>query len=446
MPFQLAIERAKIQCFQTTKTRTMTNLRRKFEMPNDLESLRDSLSESKANRVPKLGVSFSERFDKTHKNESVIYLTVTYQGRAYKKSLAIRCKTGSLNRKTFEIKNDEPKSQLLKAIESKIQELATNLRITGKRIEPQRLIESVLTKNNIINQTPSFNDICYIISEEVKQSYNHKDLSKKTFQRYMINLERIKEFFEIYFNKSRIELDEINFHSIERLIFYLKKEKGFQPETIRKVLQIGNRAYRIAQMNKYYEFNPFINIRLDRSKSTLQNHLTSEEIQKIYNLELNNKIYSDIRDFFVFQCYSSLAYTDLKNLKHEHILEIEGKKTIRKAREKTTNFQTIHLYPIALEILEKHFNSKSKFCFKVYSNTHHNRVLKEIAQIANINKPISTHWGRKSFSQMMVRNGLSKESLQGVLGHSSMKTTEKHYANISTERTLLEMESLTSKL
>ncbi|WP_255078308.1 site-specific integrase [Lacihabitans sp. CCS-44] len=424
----------------------MTKVKRKFEMPNDLESLRNSLSESKTTRVPKLGVSFSERFDKTQKNQSVIYLTVTYLGRAYKKSLAIRCKTGSLNRKTFEIKNEESKSQLLKAIESKIQELATNLRITGKRIEPQRLIESVLTKNNIINQTPSFNDICYIISEEVKQSYLHKDLSKKSFQRYLINIERITDFFEFYFNKSRIELDEINSHSIERLIFYLKKEKDFQPETIRKVLQIGNRAYRIAQMNKYYEYNPFINIRLDRSKSTLQNHLTKDEIQKIYKLELNNKIYSDIRDFFVFQCYSSLAYTDLKNLKHEHLVEVEGKKTIRKAREKTTNFQTIHLYPIAIEILEKHFNPKSKFCFKVYSNTHHNRVLKEIAQIANINKPISTHWGRKSFSQMMVRNGLSKESLQGVLGHSSMKTTEKHYANISTERTLIEMESLTIKI
>ena len=445
-PLQLRIVRAEIHLL-TFQKNVMTKLPQKSHLPSGKPLVTDSVSEPKEIRVSKLGINFSERSDKTRKGFSVIYLSVTYNAKVHKKSLSIRCKTDALNKDTFIIKGDETNSNLLQTIESDINQMAASFRLIGRRLDVNSIINNVLLKRKIIDGTPSFWAVCDMVKREITESYESENLSKKSFKRYEINFNRIIDFFEKFLGKTDIQLEDINRHSVERLVKTLREQDNFQPGTIRKVIQFGNRVYRMAINNRWYEYNPFEKIKLGPSISHIDQFLTFDEVMKIYQLKLNVPLYQNIRDVFVFQCFTSLAYTDVRHLTKAHIITDDyGRKIISKAREKTKNVQTVYLFPIALEILQKHNHQDGERCFKTYSNCHHNRVLKEIALNAGIERDVSTHWGRKSFARMMVEYGMSKEGLQGVLGHGTIGITEQFYANTSKDRSIREMQSLTNKL
>ena len=405
----------------------------------------DLLSEPKI-RVPKFSVSFFERSTSKNNADAIVYLLVNHNGKSTQKSLSIPIKAGTLHKKTFEIKGDEVATNRLKSIQAEILKNHAKFNLVGQKINVEQLINNALFDFDIINKTPDFFKVCDILQGEISEKYGRKLISKKTFKRYETHIERLKGLCLRDFNKTLIELPEINIHTVEKFVRVLKYDFKFEPETIRKTIEIGKRAYVIAIKNRWFNFNPFEGIKYGRSKSLIESYLTEDQIAILYNLKLSNKLYDNVRDVFVFQCYTSLAYTDVKHLQKSHILKHDGELTISKDREKTKSTQKIYLFPIALEILKKHENDAEFLCFKTYSNVHHNRVLKELSEISGIGRPISTHWGRRTFSQLMMKKGMSKEALQGALGHSSISITERYYANKSTDRTLNEMKSLLTKI
>ena len=87
-----------------------------------------------------------------------------------------------------------------------------------------------------------------------------------------------------------------------------------------------------------------------------------------------------IRDLFVFECYTGLAFTDLKTLEDKNFVTDEnGKKWIVKKRHKTNIVSTIPLMPVALEILEKY-----NYRLPMISNVKYNAYLKEIGDICEL--------------------------------------------------------------
>ena len=124
--------------------------------------------------------------------------------------------------------------------------------------------------------------------------------------------------------------------------------------------------------------------------------LTQDEIDIIYNKEFITGRLEQIRDIFIFACYTGLSYVDVANLKEENIQEAFDRNLwIMTKRQKTNVNSNIRLLDIPRAILEKYQGKqKDGKCLPVVSNQKVNEYLKEIATICGIQKSVSFHVAR----------------------------------------------------
>lgn len=176
--------------------------------------------------------------------------------------------------------------------------------------------------------------------------------------------------------------------------------------------------------------NPYRWIRIEKEKTShgLSKCLTPQEFQRIREVTLHTESLKRVRDLFVFQTYTCLAYTDLIAFNSKNIQEVKGKKVYVGKRGKTKEAFTIPLFPEALDILKKYRNN-----LPVLSNVKYNEYLKVLAQTAKIDKPLSSHWARHTGATLLLNNGVSMQIVSRICGHSSTKITEQVYAKLLDE-------------
>ena len=146
-----------------------------------------------------------------------------------------------------------------------------------------------------------------------------------------------------------------------------------------------------------------------------------------------------------------MAFTDVKNLKKEHLVQADnGEWGIRKAREKTDNMCDIPLLDIPRLILEKYQSNpicnEKGLLLPVPSNQRMNSYLKEIADVCEIHKNLSTHTARHSYAtSICLANGVSMENVAKMLGHADTSVT-KHYARVLDQNIFKDMQKVNSCL
>lgn len=173
------------------------------------------------------------------------------------------------------------------------------------------------------------------------------------------------------------------------------------------------------------EDNPYNRKSIDKGKSEQGRYLTAEEMERLEKVGLSTDGLNQARDMFVVQMYTGLAYADLAEFDWQKVQERNGKYLILDTRHKTGEAYYIVLLSPVVEIL-KRYNYKLPL---VHLNKYNDR-LKIVADAAGINKPISSHWARRSAGYWMLNNGAPIEVVSKVLGHASVKQTEQVYAKI----------------
>ena len=66
----------------------------------------------------------------------------------------------------------------------------------------------------------------------------------------------------------------------------------------------------------------------------------------------------------------------------------------------------------------------------ILSNVKYNEYLKVMAQMAGVDKPITSHWARHTGATVLLNAGVDMETVARVLGHSSTKVTRSTYARL----------------
>ena len=101
---------------------------------------------------------------------------------------------------------------------------------------------------------------------------------------------------------------------------------------------------------------------------------------------------------------------------------------IRKSREKTGEMSIIPLLEIPRNIAAKYADNpvvkSTGVVLPVITNQKMNAYLKEIADLAKIQKQMTTHIARHTFASLSLSNHVPMESIQKMLGHSDIKTTQ----------------------
>lgn len=171
--------------------------------------------------------------------------------------------------------------------------------------------------------------------------------------------------------------------------------------------------------------SPYLTIRIKRGESEQGRWLTEEELKKVMDVELPTRSLRDVRDLFVVQCFTGLAYADLMRTDFSSPGEDNGRYYLAGDRQKTGEGYCTVLLPDVLEIIERHDGVLPK-----YPNQKYNMILKAVAGYAGVDKPLSSHWGRRTCGMLLLNRGVSIEVVAKVLGHSSIRTTESIYAKI----------------
>ncbi|WP_261511527.1 site-specific integrase [Chryseobacterium paludis] len=335
----------------------------------------------------------------------------------------------------------------LDSLQLKVDNFKTELVNTGKTIIAARIIEFIKgnepSKAKVLEEFQTHND-------ELQALVEKKEFAKGTHTRYVTARSHVQEFIFFKYKRDDLEFRELNYEFVTDYMFYLKTVRNCSNNTSLKYISNFKKIVLRAIAKELILQDPF---KLFKSKKTKikKKPLTRVELQALENKEFQSDRLSTIRDIFVFQCYTGLAYIDAYQLKKTDIKEgNDGRLWIMSSRQKSKSNTDIPLLPKALEILNKY--KDNPLCISrgsilpVKSNQKMNEYLKEIATLCGINTSLNTHKARRTFaSTITLNNGVPINVVKEMLGHHSVKQTE-DYAITEQETISREMIELNERL
>jgi site-specific recombinase XerD len=180
-------------------------------------------------------------------------------------------------------------------------------------------------------------------------------------------------------------------------------------------------------------------------------YLEMDEIMQLYQKDIQLTRLEEIRDVYVFCCFTGFAYETCYNLQPDNISKgVDGKLWISKDRQKTGIMETVPLMPIPLAIIKKY--ERHPYCVEnnrllpVNSNYRYNAYLKELTDICGIKKHLTTHTARHTFATTVtLENDVPLETVGKMLGHKDLRSTQ-IYAKITKRKLSNNMKELQGKL
>ena len=276
-----------------------------------------------------------------------------------------------------------------------------------------------------------------------------KEYSASTLTRYKTTLQHVVKFMQKKYSMNDISINMLNHAFITDFNFFLRTEHKCNNNSAVKYIKNFRKVVRICLSNGWLDKDPFIQFKA-RVKEVERVFLSQEELEilrtKVFSIQRINQV----KDLFVFSCYTGLAYVDAKNLTVENIvLGIDGSYWIHTHRKKTDTPSHIPLLPPAMVIIEKYRNlpkaGKGPFLLPLLSNQKMNAYLKEIADLCEIKKVLTFHIARHTFATTVtLNNDVPLESVSKMLGHKSIRTTQ-HYAKILDKKVSHDMQLLRTK-
>lgn len=276
-----------------------------------------------------------------------------------------------------------------------------------------------------------------------------KDFSAGTAQRYRTCKKHVGEFIKKKYKKNDIPVQDVNHQFINGFEYYLKTTRKCAHNSAIKYVTNFKKIIRIAHANDWIDKDPFLHWK-GKLKIVDREFLTQEEIQKIIDKELRIERLDQVRDIFIFCCFTGLSYADVKKLtKDDVVIGVDGKNWIKTRRTKTDTRSNIPILPIAQTIIGKYKDNElmkiKNVVLPVLSNQRMNSYIKEIADLCGITKNLTFHLARHTFATTVtLSNGVPIESVSKMLGHTNLKTTQ-HYAKILDMKVSKDMEILRSK-
>ena len=274
------------------------------------------------------------------------------------------------------------------------------------------------------------------------------EFSPLTLERYTTSKKHTEEFMKWKYKVDDMDIQKLNYQFMTNYEFWLKSVRKCDHNTSMKYLSNFKKIVNICIKSGWLDRDPFVGFKMTK-REVERPFLVEEELNRIIEKTFLMPRMSQVRDIFIFCCYTGLAYADVEKLTREEITTgIDGEKWIWTSRQKTESTTRIPLLPPALEILDRYKDDPQclikKRLLPVLSNQKMNTYLKEIADACNITKKMTFHTARHTFATTVtLTNGVPIETVSKMLGHRNLKTTQ-HYAKIldlkvSTDMSVLRM-------
>lgn len=287
----------------------------------------------------------------------------------------------------------------------------------GKRISLELLKDTLAARENNTSFIPFF-----------KQEVMNSSLKESTRRNHLSTLMLLQEF------KRDVIFSDLTFEFISSFEHFLQS-KGYHINTIAKHMKHLKRHINVAINKEYIEIQKYAfrkyKIKTVENKHT---HLTPEELERLEKLRLTGRCmkYQKTLDAFLFCCYAGMRYSDFINLSPDSIVDIHQETWLLYKSIKTGTEVRLPLYLLfggkGLVILDKYRDNIQEF-FHLRDNSNVNKDLIIISRLAGLSKKISFHTARHTNATLLIYNGVNITTVQKLLGHKSVKTTQV-YTNI----------------
>lgn len=272
------------------------------------------------------------------------------------------------------------------------------------------LLKDAIVKDKPVNVTFPIFARDYVLSSDRKDS---------TKENLLTTITVLQEF------RSGLDFKDITYTFLKEFEAYLR-EKGNSVNTIAKHLRqlrtLVNEA--INQGYIHADAYPFRKFKIKQEKGRHE-FLTPDELRKLENMQVSDRRLRHVLDAFLFCCYVGLRFSDFCQLSPANFIRVNGKRWLHFKSIKTGVEIRLPLHLLfdgkALSILERY--EISDFA-NLGSNSETNKALVELAALARIKKHITYHTARHTCATLLIHQGVPITTVQKLLGHTSVKTTE----------------------
>jgi len=232
-----------------------------------------------------------------------------------------------------------------------------------------------------------------------------------------------------------------------RAYLALLNEKGYSKATVARKLATLRSFYKYLVRNHQIDSNPLSAVRTPKQEKKLPRFLEYEEVKKLLETPpLDNWLGARDRAILETLYSTGIRVSELVALNMDDIdflgevIHVRGKgKKERIAPISSSALQSIQHY---MEFRNKRSQSNENFdCRVLFVNKHGRRLstrsvrrkMDKYLRMAGLDPNISPHTLRHSFATHMLNNGADLRSVQELLGHQSLSTTQV-YTHLTTNR------------
>lgn len=368
------------------------------------------------------GLTFFLKSSSKEIKDRFIYLRVTVDGvpkeTSTKRKWDMQRWNQKLERATGTKEDAKAVNLFLDSLTAKVNQYRTNLMLEGETLTTQKLIDFILGKT--VSKAKVMEEFSLHNNEVL--ALVPKEYSKVTYIRYETAKAHVHQFLKYKYEIEDLEFRELNYEFIKDFEFYLKTVKNISNNTTLKYISNFKKIVLRAIDKDIISADPFKRFKGKKEK-IIKRPLTRQELNLLENHPLPVERLAAVRDVFVFQCYTGLAYIDVYNLKKTDIKRGDDDELwIISERQKTGSSFNVPLLPQALKIIDRYKDHPQclirKSVLPVISNQRMNGYLKEIADLCGIESTLNTHKARRTFgSTVTLNNNVPIYVVKEMLGH-----------------------------
>jgi integrase/recombinase XerD len=268
------------------------------------------------------------------------------------------------------------------------------------------------------------------------------DFNQLSWSRYVESRRKVALFITKHYKRKDVRLKDLDLKFIQDLEYFFKTVLKLKQATVYRSIQRVKKIIQFAISENYLQRDPF-HLYKNKKYKTVIVYLTDEELKQLEKHTFSQPRLQQVKDLFIFCCYTGLAYAEMSTLTTKNIeIGFDGKEWIQMIRKKTNRKISVPILPKAKEILDKYNNELPSI-----SNQKFNSYLKEISALLSIDKKLTHHIARKTFATtVLLFNNVPMEIVSELLGHSNMNVTQSHYGKIVQKKVSEEIHKLNDKL
>ena len=365
-------------------------------------------------KYPTMRFVFDRKHVATRNKKGLVQIEVTSEGKRKWIGTSVKLYADQWNEKK-KVVNSVHSIQLnamLDGMMSKLNDFILDLFRNDQQFDFEKL-NAFLEKSN---HSDSFIDFVRTRIED------RTDIEESTRKQHRTLLQSLEKFGKLNY------MDDLTKANITLYDEFLHQQEISQPTIYnyhKRLKRYLHEAMKFGLLNE----NPYVGLHFERGRFEKRKYLTEEELKIIRTCKINMPSIDRIRDLFLFQCYTGLAYADFEKFNFEKdVEERNGKYIVSDRRKKTNEDYKIVLLTPAIEILKKY-----DYKLPIISNQKYNVSLKVVAQYAGIDKNITTHMGRHTFAVFALNNGVPIEIVAKMLGHTNIRTTQVYAKVLNSE-------------